>query len=80
MHEATIRLGLGTHAVAAAVVRALAAEQADAPEGVTVTLRADGSDLVADLAAADLPTMRAAMTGVIRLADAASRSAALAVR
>ncbi len=75
MHEADIALPFASAAVASTVARALAVELADAPEGARVTLDVEGSMVTAHITAPELSALRAAMTGFVRLADAASRSA-----
>lgn len=76
MHEATLRLAAADPASADAVRRSLLVELADGPGGVRTTLSVDGSALVAQVRADDLSGLRAAVTGLVRLGNAALASLA----
>ncbi len=73
--DARISLDLGDSHTARAVHAALLPEMAEGPDGSSAQLRLDGIALVADIVADDLSTLRAAMNGFVRLADAARRAA-----
>ena len=74
MHTATLRLDAPDAAAADAVRRALLVELGDGPDGVVTTLRTEGAVLVADVKAAELSGLRAAVTGLVRLGGAALAS------
>lgn len=71
MHHATVRLEASDAQAAEAVRRALQVELGDGPAGVVTALRCEGAVLVADLKAAELSGLRAAVTGLVRLGGAA---------
>jgi tRNA threonylcarbamoyladenosine modification (KEOPS) complex Pcc1 subunit len=73
-HTAEVTLPCGTAQQAEWVRRAIQAEVDEAPDGAVCTLRIGGSDLHADIQAADLAGLRASLNTLVRLADAALRS------
>jgi tRNA threonylcarbamoyladenosine modification (KEOPS) complex Pcc1 subunit len=74
-HTAEVTLPCGSPVLAGIVRAAIQAETDEAPEGASCRLSVDGSDLRASLAAADVAGLRAALNTVVRLADAALRTA-----
>jgi tRNA threonylcarbamoyladenosine modification (KEOPS) complex Pcc1 subunit len=74
MHLADVAIPCGGPAEAAWVLRAIRDEVADAPEGASCDLSAEGGALRARIAAADLAGLRASLNTVVRLADAALRT------
>jgi len=77
VHEAELTLAMPA-AIADAVARALRVEFADGPPGTVVRCEARAGGLHSAVTAADLAGLRASLTSVLRLADAAARSAELA--
>jgi tRNA threonylcarbamoyladenosine modification (KEOPS) complex Pcc1 subunit len=73
-HRASLRLAARDAAAAQAVAAALAPEAADGPEGAAASVAADGAAVVLEVAASDLSTLRAALHGLVRLADVAARA------
>lgn len=73
-HQASVTLPCGSSARAELVRRAIQAETDEAPEGAACALSVDGADLRADVTAADVAGLRAALNTVVRLADAALRT------
>jgi len=76
-HRASLVLRTPSPAVAQAVAGALALEAREGPEGCRVDVRAAESALEVDVEAGDLADLRAALNSVVRLLDAAARTAAL---
>lgn len=74
MHTARLRLDCGDAATCQAVADALAPEIPDAPPGVTASARPERDALIVELQADDLAGLRAAVNGLVRLADAAARA------
>lgn len=74
-HTAHVTLPCGSSAQAELVRRAIQAETDEAPEGASCRLAVEGADLVARVEAADVAGLRAALNTVVRLADAALRTA-----
>lgn len=74
-HTAHVTLPCGSSELASLVQRAIQAETNEAPEGAACRLSVEGGDLVARVEAADVAGLRAALNTVVRLADAALRTA-----
>lgn len=74
-HSAEVVLPCGDARRADLVRRAIQAEADEAPEGAACRLSVDGGDLKAAVTAADVAGLRAALNTVVRLADAALRTA-----
>jgi len=75
MQRATWSADLGDPALAHAVAGAVAAEQSDMGEGARVRIRADGPQVHVEAEAATVSSLRAALNSVVRLVDAAARTA-----
>jgi tRNA threonylcarbamoyladenosine modification (KEOPS) complex Pcc1 subunit len=73
-HQASVTLPCRTAQQAEWVRRAIQAEVDEAPDGAACALSIAGSDLHADLVAADLAGLRASLNTLVRLADAALRT------
>ena len=73
-HTAEVTLPCGSPQQAGWVRRAIQAEADEAPDGATCALTLRGSDLHAEIRAADLAGLRASLNTVVRLADAALRT------
>jgi tRNA threonylcarbamoyladenosine modification (KEOPS) complex Pcc1 subunit len=76
-HTAEVTLPCGSAGQADLVRRAIQAETDEAPDGATCRLQVAGDDLVASIEARDVAGLRAAVNTVVRLADAALRTAAV---
>ena len=75
MHRAEVVLPCGGARQAEWVRQAIQAEADDAPEGATCFLAVAGDALRATVEARDVAGLRAALNTVVRLADAALRTA-----
>lgn len=73
-HRAEMTFECGDARTATLLERTLHAEATEGPEGSSVALRVEGTQVVARLEGQDLATLRAAINSVARLADTALRT------
>ncbi len=75
MHTASLTAPCTDLEEARVLYQALEVEVADGPEGTKVTLAVDGTTLAVAVEAEDVSSLRAALNSVLRLMDAARRTA-----
>lgn len=73
--RAELAFHLASEAEARAVAGALAVEAAEGPEGASTAVRREGATIHVSVASASLSDLRAALNSVVRLLDAAARTA-----
>ena len=73
--RAELAFRLPDEATARAVAGALSVEAAEGPEGASTALRREGDTIHVSVAAASVSDLRAALNSVVRLMDAAARTA-----
>jgi tRNA threonylcarbamoyladenosine modification (KEOPS) complex Pcc1 subunit len=73
-HRAELTFDCGSPATAILLERTLRAEATEGPEGSSVRMTVEASQVIAHVEGEDLATLRAAVNSVARLADTALRT------
>ena len=73
-HRAEVRFDAGSDAAAHAIATAVSVESLDGPGGSLTTWATEGATVLCRVEAQEAGSLRAALTGALRLADAAART------